>query len=66
MVFPSAVEALLEPGVGPHALHGGEKLCRVRLRVLHTGDHIAHQLGIGLDQHVSEGQRMRSKLISVV
>lgn len=55
LVFPGTVEALLSPSVGPYTLHSSEKLCRVRLCVLHTTDHITDQLSIGLDKHIQKG-----------
>ena len=42
LVFPGAVEALGGACVGPDLLHGREELCRVRLRVLHTGHYVTH------------------------
>lgn len=53
LVFPGTVEALLSPSIGPYTLHSGKKLCRVRLCVLHTTDHITNQLSIRLDEYIS-------------
>lgn len=53
LVLPSAIETLLSPGVGPNVLHSSKKLCGVRLRVLHTSDHVANQLSIRLD-HIKQ------------
>lgn len=50
LVFPGTAETLLSPSIGPQTLHGGEKLCRVWLGVLHATDHIANQLSISLDK----------------
>lgn len=58
LVFAGAAETLLSPSVGPQALHGGEKFCRVRLGVLHTTDHITNQLCISLDKE-------RNRILSV-
>lgn len=48
LIFSSSIETLLSPGISPDTLHGCQELCRVRLCVLHTTDHITDQLSIGL------------------
>lgn len=53
LVFTGTVEALLSSSVGPDTLHSGEKLCRVRLCVLHAAHNIANQFSIGLEEHIS-------------
>lgn len=62
LVFPSAAEALLSPGISPYALHGSKKLCRVRLCVLHTANHVTHQLGIRLGKDISRDRGTTLKL----
>ena len=42
-------KALLHSGVVPEPLHGGQKVLAERLRVLHPGHHIDHQLGVRLE-----------------
>lgn len=66
LVFSSTVEALLSPGVSPYTLHSTEELCRVRLCVLHTTDHITNQLSIGLHEHISLDQGRATKLYQYI
>lgn len=56
MVLAGAAETFLSSSISPQALHGGEELGGVRLRVLHAADHVTHQLGIRLDRFITGAQ----------
>lgn len=48
LVFIRSAETLLDAGIDPQSLHGGEQLLGERFRVLHTRDDVHHHLGVGL------------------